>query len=162
MRVAFIAATCAALTAVAWNQYDHYVKRMESDRLLLQKVQDPATDWFVVRNLSVADGPANDTKLPVVYDREIKRPFVGRWYAEIKSAETQQTVCWGNGGALYEPKKVLPKAGVDLTWIMGKECFLSPQQYYLEINYRIAPQGYPEKEYRAVSNVFTVKGDSNG
>lgn len=136
---------------VAWDKYQQHTKESA-----------PATDWFVVWGLSVADGEQGNSKLPVVYNREIRKSFSGRWHAEIKNTETQETVCWGNGDAFYEPKDILPKAGVDLEWIVGKDCDLKPSQYYLEINYLISPINYPIKSYRAVSNVFTISEGHNG
>lgn len=157
MRIAVSAAVSALVVFMGWNEYDDYVVRRAALVETASREAAPATDWFVVRNLSVADGLSGDSALPVVYDREIKKPFTGRWTAEIKNAETKTTACYGGGSARYEPREALPGAGVDLEWLMQKRCSLSPGQYFVEINYDLFPANYPTKEYRAVSNVFTVK-----
>ena len=161
MKIILTALAAAVLATIVWNQVDDYQNRQQALMVQQQKLDEPATDWFVVRNLAVADGHTGDD-LPAVYDREIRKPFAGRWYAEIKNAETQESVCYGNGASLYEPKDVLPKAGVTLKWLMGKGCNLPVGQYYLEINYTVLPTNYPQKDYRAVSNVFTIRENDDG
>ena len=161
MKIILTALVAAVLATIVWNQYDDYQMRQQALLMQQRMINEPASDWFVVRNLAVADGYTGDD-LPAVYDREIRKPFAGRWYAEIKNAETQESACYGNGAAIYEPKDVLPKAGVTLGWIMQKTCKLVPGQYYLEINYTVLPTNYPQKDYRAVSNVFTIREKDDG
>lgn len=139
------AGVMALLANVVWDRYDQYAKAKE-----------PPTNWFYVGNINIADGKAFDSKLPIIYDRTILRPFYGEWRAEIRQVKTQFTVCFGSSESYYEPKDTLPNAGVTLEWFMGRRCDLSPGQYYLEVNYKISPLNYPEKTYRAVSNLFTL------
>lgn len=161
MKVILPALIAAVLATIVWNQVDDYQIRQQALLAQQRMIDEPASDWFVVRNLAVADGFTGDD-LPAVYDREIRKPFAGRWYAEVKNAETQESVCYGNGASLYEPKDVLPKAGVTLKWLMGKECPLPVGQYFVEINYTVIPTNYPQKDYRAVSNVFTIREKDDG
>lgn len=140
------AGVLALMANVAYDKISWYYKE-----------QDPPSKWFVVRNLNVADGRAFDHKLPVIYDRVIYQPFFGEWRAEVKQAGTLFTVCFGSGKSFYEPKDVLPPAGVDLSWFMGQNCDLTPGQYYLEVYFEINPPNYPQKVYRATSNLFTLK-----
>lgn len=147
-------ATVLALTIAmggnfVWSLYSDHQKRLA-----------PSTDWLLVQSINVADGNAFDPKLPVIYDRTILRPFYGEWRAEIRQTKTQFTACFGSGESYYEPKDTLPNAGVTLEWFMGRRCDLSPGQYYLEVNYKISPLNYPDKSYRVVSNLFTIKPSS--
>lgn len=142
-----VAALAAALAAnVIWNR----VTAISRDAA-------PATDWLVVQAINVADGVAGNDALHVIYDRIIKSPFVGEWFADVKRADDQSNACLGSGKSLYEPKDTLPDVGVTLDWFMGKPCKLPAGQYYIEVVYKITPPGYPEKTYRATSNVFTLR-----
>lgn len=158
MKLILTAAISAVLVTIAWNQYDAIAKRQQLIEEEALKAAEPATTWFVVRNLAVADSFAYNSEVPVVYDREIKRDFNGQWWAEVRNAEDKSiTDCRGHGSSRYTTDDALPPAGVDLKWIIGISCHLPAGQYYLEISYSIAPANYPVKEYRAVSNVFTLK-----
>lgn len=158
MKLIVAAAISAVFATVAWNQYDAYIKREEEIRIERERAEAPATDWFVVQNLSVADSFAYNYSIPVIYDREIKKDFAGEWWAEVKNAiDKSVTDCRGHNSSKYTVDDSLPPAGVDLEWMVGMKCHLGPGQYYLEINYVISPINYPDKEYRAVSNVFTLK-----
>lgn len=144
------AGVLAILTSIVWDRIEwHY------------REQQPATDWFVIQNLSVADSVFGDERIFVVYDRTIKMPFYGDWSVEVKQTESQFSICIGSGSSYYEPKDVIPNAAVDFAWLLGTKCALPPGQYYLDITYRLHPLGFSDKEYRATSNIFTVKQSTN-
>ena len=157
MKAALSAALTALVLVAGWNEWANYEERERARKEAIARDEAPVTDWFVVRNLAVADGFAGED-LPAIYDREIKAPFGGTWYAEVRNVESKALACPpGKGGAFYEPKDVLPPAGVTLGWLIGHDCVLTPGQYYLEITYLITPANYPTKTYRDVSNVFNIR-----
>ncbi len=141
----FTAFGLALMFNIGWSYYSDY-----------QKEQAPATDWFYVQSINVADGYAGQD-IPIIYDRVIKKPFIGQWFVEIKRAADQVTVCRGDGVARYDPADQLPEGGVTLDWITGKKCPLPPGQFFLEAYYSIKPDNYPDKSYRVASNLFTLK-----
>ena len=149
-KVDIYAFICAVLIVAGWYFYSASVKD-----------NAPATDWFVVRNVSVPDFIAGSDP-PVNYDRVIKKEFFGRWSVEVHGTtqSTNYAICTGSGQNHYEPTETLPDTGVSMSWFMGvdgwKKCSLKEGQYVLEITYLITPQGYPEKLYTATSNIFRV------
>ncbi len=146
MKNAAIALVIAVIANYAWSVYSEH-----------QKEKEPPTNWLYVQNLNVADGISMDPNIPVVYNRAVRRPFVGQWFAEVKNADTQALVCNGSGTNFYEPKDTIPESSVTLDWFIGKPCPLPSGQYYIETTYKIKPDSYPEKTYQVVSNIFTVK-----
>ena len=128
-----------------WNWFDHSTRQAE-----------PAENWFMVRNIYVADFEEGNTKAPVVYDREIRRPFTGSWVAEVHPVSRQETLCAGQGTARYEPSDQLPETGVSLDWYLQAECILPPGQYIIKTYWTLKPANYPEKEVTLTSNVFNV------
>lgn len=156
MKVPLTAIALGVAVFVAYVQYDTYEKRQEAAADLQMRKEAPATNWFVVRQVAVTDFKASDPVVSAIYDREIKKPFAGEWFAEVREASTQDMVCDGQGQRFYEPKDVLPVAGTTLAWLVGRDCKYKPGEYYVEINYVIRPPGYPDKTYRAVSPIFKV------
>lgn len=156
MKVPLTAIALGVAAFVAYVQWDEYKKRQAEYADMQARAEAPATMWFVVRQVAVTDFKAGDKNVPAIYDREIKKPFVGDWRAEVHDANTQETVCDGGSTRYYAPSNVLPVAGVNLTWLVGKECDYKPGEYYVEINYILHPPGYPVKTYRAVSPIFKV------
>jgi len=156
MKVPLTAIALGVAVFVAYVQYDAYQKRQAAHVAELEREAAPATDWFVVRQVAVSDFKTTDPVVPAIYDREIKKPFVGEWFAEVREAATQDTVCDGRGNRFYEPSDVLPVAGTTLAWLVGRDCVYKPGKYYVEINYILHPPGYPDKTYRAVSPIFKV------
>ncbi len=119
------------------------------------KLDARATDWFLVRKVDIADSPEG-TDPAVVYDREIRKPFEGKWIVAIIRTSDKFKICNGNGESVYEPKYALPEAGVTLSWFIGKDCKLPKGQYIAEAFWTIKPEGFPEKKMRIVSNIFEV------
>lgn len=156
MKVPLTAIALGIAVFVSYVQWDAYEKRQAAYADAQARAEAPATQWFVVRQVAVTDFKTGDKIVPAIYDREIRKPFVGDWRAEVHDANTQETVCDGGGTRYYAPSDVLPVAGVNLTWLVGKECDYKPGEYYVEINYTIRPPNYPDKTYRAVSPIFKV------
>lgn len=146
MKNALAALIIAIVGNYAWTLYGAHMRAIA-----------PSTDWFYVQSINVADGSAGNPNIPVIYDRVIKKPFVGEWYAELKRASDQFLMCSGNGKSLYDTNDTLPETGVTLKWFMNRECVLPPGQYFIETSYKIKADGYPEKNYRVASNLFTLK-----
>jgi hypothetical protein len=119
------------------------------------KEATPTSEWFVVRKINVATAKQGDNP-SVVYDREIKKPFTGDWIVEIVRTKDEFTICTGSGTNRYEPKDALPKAGVDLIWLVGKDCKLPVGEYTLQAHWKVKPDDYPEKSLRIVSDIFEV------
>lgn len=121
----------------------------------------PPTEWFAVKDISVPDFVQGDDP-PVIYNRQILKPFYGDWSVEIHGTNesTDYAICAGSGSAYYEPKENLPDTGVSMSWFFGYEawkgCSLNDGQYVLQTHWKIRPIGYPEKEYSMTSNIFRV------
>ena len=108
-KVDIYAFICAVLIVAGWYFYSASVKD-----------NAPATDWFVVRNVSVPDFIAGSDP-PVNYDRVIKKEFFGRWSVEVHGTtqSTNYAICTGSGQNHYEPTETLPDTGVSMSWFMG-------------------------------------------
>ena len=117
----------------------------------------PASDWFEVRSVSVADFEEGDFTAPVVYDRVIRKPFTGTWVAEVIRVPDNFNACVGSGTNRYEASDEVPAAGVTFSWFIGTNCNLPPAQYTMRVHWDIKPSGYPDKEVSLSSNVFTVR-----
>jgi len=116
----------------------------------------PASDFFTAK-VEVPDMKVGDNSI-IVYDREIKKDFIGTFHAEIKSVENIITVCDGDGsGIKYDSSDKLDPSKVTLEWFIGKKCNLLPGQYYLETTWVINNENWPTKYYTSISNIFEVK-----
>ncbi len=130
----------------AWDWFDRAARNAE-----------PPENWYVVRNIYVADFEEGNTQAPVIYDREIRRPFFGEWIVEIHPVGRQENACPGSTGkSHYEPKDELPASGVTLDWYLGKPCALRAGQYVMRTYWKIQAANYPQKEVTFTSNVFSV------
>lgn len=121
------------------------------------KEAEPAENWYVVRNVYVGDFEEGNTKPPVIYDREIRRPFIGDWVVEVHPVGRQENVCPNSSGrSHYDSNDELPAAGVTLEWYLGKPCLIPPGQYVMVTYWTIRAPNYPDKVLTVSSNVFTV------
>ena len=116
----------------------------------------PASDWLVVRSIMIEDASVG---MPVMinYDRHIKQPFHGRYYAVLRRVDgtTEDIECEGSGGAPYKP--VEGKIRRSLDWWLGKtSCRPSAGTYQLDTLWIIEMDNYPSKRVRASSNVFRL------
>lgn len=116
----------------------------------------PATDFFTVREINIPDFVEGSDPV-VVYDRTIKRDFIGTFIVEIHKAETSANyaVCSNSAARNYKAGEKPPPT-VTLKWFVDRDCGLSAGQYVAETTWKIEAEGYPAKEYSATSNVFRV------
>lgn len=135
----------AVVIVLGWSYYREWQK----DKVLPE-------EWFIIRQVSVADFSAGTNDAPVVYDREIRRAFEGDWIVKVITVPDNHFVCSGNGANYYEPQDKVPEIGVTFKWFVGKDCDLSPGQYALRVHYKLRVPGYPEKSLDVSSNVFRV------
>lgn len=121
----------------------------------------PASFWFEVRNVRVADTVAGATPLMAI-DREIRRPFEGEWTVTVlrkrQDGEGFFSFCTAKGAADYHPSNRLPQ-GPDLTldwWIWPTKCPLPPGLYKIRTHWLITARYFPTKEVWNDSNEFRV------
>lgn len=121
-----------------------------------EKAAAPAQNWFEVSSIFIPAHEQGDDPV-VIYNRTIKRPFQGRYVAEVHSVETPNLVlnCSGTGTYFYSPADVLPD-NITLSWLIGKRCDLPVGDYYVEFNWYIWPVGYQVKTLTFKSVVFSV------
>jgi hypothetical protein len=118
---------------------------------------EPVDHWFTVRSVTIPDFTVGTDPL-IQYDRQIRQPFNGTWNVEIHpvGGEADYALCNGSGISFYEPKETLPKAGVTLSWFVGKECKLPEGQYIAQMHWEIRPVDVPTKILQISSNNFHV------
>lgn len=116
----------------------------------------PATDWFTVREVNIPNFVEGQNPI-IVYDRTIKKDFFGTFVVEIHKAEpgVNYAVCSNSASRTYKAGEKPPET-VDLKWFVDRDCGLKSGQYVAETTWKIEAEGYPDKEYSAVSNVFQV------
>lgn len=112
------------------------------------------SNWLEVTSIHVDDATHGEThRMQVV--RSIHQPFYGEWIATIRNVSdgTLANTCLAEGKADYSP------AANELTmdwWTFPTKCRPPPGVYRLDMHWRIFPPGYPQKDVRAFSNVFSV------
>jgi len=145
-RIDFYSMAAAAVLVTGWLIWSDAAKK-----------EVPAETFFEVKSVSVPNFVAGDDP-NMIYDRVIKKPFHATWSVEVHrvGGETDYAYCYGSGTQFYEPKETLPKAGVTLSWFVGKDCNLPEGQYTLQASWEIRPEGYPTKNERVTSNLFRV------
>ena len=119
----------------------------------------PASYWLRVDRIEVKDAIANNPPGMLV-ERHIRRPFRGSWIVSVmresESGGGFYTYCRALGQNDYRPENVLPYA-LDLDWWTWPDrCPLEAGKYYLNTLWTIEVPGYPPKEVRITSNVFTM------
>ena len=90
----------------------------------------PASFWFDIRTVQIGTVPAGQP-IPMLVEREIKRPFYGRWHATIRQWDGAGWVTWCNaeGGANYKPEARYPK-NLSLQWWTDGACHPLPTGRY--------------------------------
>lgn len=134
--------------------YSAYIE-IDTAFYMNQPIENIFISSVVVPDFKVGDNPI------VQYERTIKHTFVGDFHVEVKSADDGITICSGNGIDIrYEKGELLNKNITSFDWYVGNKCSLSPLllpgQYYLETNYLISMEGFPNRYLTTKSNVFTV------
>lgn len=118
----------------------------------------PASYWLEVTNVHVSDAIEGQPRNMVV-SRIIKRPFRAKWIAEVERWDGSQFEivqnCTGRGENAYSPENRLPKNLTLAWWVYPTVCVLPAGQYRVETVWTLENG----KEVRAVSNVFTIKGN---
>ena len=116
----------------------------------------PVSDFFIAK-VEIPDMKVGENPI-IVYDRKIKKNFIGTFHAEIKSVENIITVCAGSvSGIKYDTTDKLDPSKVTLEWFLGKTCNLSPGQYFIETTWTINNENWPTKYYTNTSNIFEVE-----
>lgn len=120
------------------------------------KVSAPASHWFEVYDVYVPDFVEGDDP-PIIYDKVVRKPFVGEWVADIRpfTEGTPAAVCVGSGTSHYAVEEQA-KENPTLEWYIGKDCKLPPGTYTMSTVWEVRPEGYPTKYVEKNSNVFTV------
>gem|GEM_PF-1259907 len=144
-KIELVAAGVAVVMTVGYGYYDDLAKK-----------NTPASDFFTVRQVSIPDFSEGQNPV-IVYDRTVKKDFFGTFVVEIHRAEegVNYAVCSNSASRTYRLGEKPPET-VDLKWFIDRECGLLPGQYVAETTWKIEAEGYPTKEYSAVSNVFKV------
>lgn len=144
-RVELWAFIAASIVLTGWYSYSNRVKDAT-----------PATDFFTVREINIPDFEQGDDPV-MVYDRTIKRDFIGTFIVELRKAEkgVREPACANSVVRTYKIGEKPPET-VTLKWFVDRECPLPEGQYVAEATWRIEAEGFPMKEYSAVSNVFRV------
>lgn len=119
----------------------------------------PASDWFEVRSVYVADTTAGASPVMTV-DREVKKPFRGRWLVDVEQEQPSGRFvvrCTAAGANNYSLGNDLP-VPLDLDWwTYPMDCApTEPGRYRVETTWLIELPGGLTKEVRAVSNTFRV------
>lgn len=117
----------------------------------------PGSDWFDVAYVSVPDFKVGTDPI-MSYQRTIKKPFVGRWFVEIREVGTARSklVCDGKVTNHYDLDDALPDP-VTLSWFVGKDCGLQPGQYQIFSTWQIERDGIAATvSVSKASNVFRV------
>lgn len=118
----------------------------------------PIEDWVDVRSVFVPDHVVNQDAL-VVYDRDIKKPFIADWTVKAMPVEESPTfICEAAGKKDYVAgDKNLPDAGITLEYIFrAHPCKWEPGDYILKTTWIIKRPGYEDVVLRRNSNVFKI------
>lgn len=144
-RIDAYAAFVGAMAVALWFSYSNSVKESL-----------PATDFFTVREINIPDF-VEGTDPVMTYDRNIKKDFLGTFIVEIHAAtaSANYSVCSNSASRTYKAGEKKPET-VTLKWFVDRDCALKSGQYVAETTWKIEAEGYPTKEYSAVSNVFRV------
>lgn len=130
---------------VGWLAYDRW-----------DKARYPVENIFAA-SVAVPDFTIGTDPL-VIYDREIKKSFIGGFTVEIKNLQ-QVSVCYGiTSGLKYDKGEQLDPTVTTLSWYVYAECakHLKVGQYYIETTYTIDAADLPRKYLTTTSNIFTV------
>lgn len=142
----------ALATAIAISTgYFHYYKGY--------KESVPATDFYVIRSISIADYVEGQEPL-VVFNNEVKQPFAGDWTVDVSNVDDKLNFpplpCKGSGTKSFTISDSVPPDGVPLTVILAKKCDLKAGQYILKYHLDLRPPNYPTKSLDVASNIFRI------
>jgi len=122
----------------------------------LRKEAEPIDNWLVIKSIQVPDHVLGEDAA-VIYDREIKRPFIGTWTASVEAVPANRDfLCRASGVNDYQPGDALPSGGVTLSLIFGAHCPWYAGNFVLRTAWEIRREGYDIKVVRQTSRVFRV------
>lgn len=118
----------------------------------------PASYWMEVRDVEIRSAPFGQP-LPMVVDREIKRPFLGSWHVTIRQWDGLGWLTWCNadGRSNYRADARFPR-DLALQWWTDGQCHpLQAGRYRVTTTWTIHSSGFlPDKTVTADSNIFEV------
>lgn len=119
----------------------------------------PASWWFDVRSVTVANAKQGGM-VAMLIDRDIRRPFRGRWYVTLRQWTDGGwlTLCNATGASNYLPEARFPRR-LDLRWWTDGQCRpLPPGRYHITTSWTIeTPAFLPDKTITVDSNIFEVR-----
>lgn len=119
---------------------------------------EPIENWVDMRSVFVPDHVINQEAL-VVYDRDIKKPFIADWTVKAVPIDESPTfICEASGKKDYVAGDTnLPDAGITLEYIFrAHPCKWEPGDYLLKTTWIVKRPGYNDVLIRRNSNVFRV------
>lgn len=118
----------------------------------------PASYWFQVDRVEVLDAEALAPP-PMIVERQIRRAFRATWVVTVmrEGAKGFYTFCTARGENDYWPGNALPDVLNLDWWTWPHQCQLPAGRYVVNTVWTLNPVGYPAKEVRIRSNIFTVR-----
>ena len=125
------------------------------------KEETPASEWYVMRGISVRDFvEGEEATAQVSFDSETKKPFVLEWDLQAYSTNPQPgepTPC-----SISDRRTRTPKAENVATIVPWpklwdrRPCHLAAGEYVLTFHGVLKIAGFPDKEVERTSNIFRV------
>ena len=151
--------TGLAITVLILTIMVQYTQFKEAKKLSAFK-QMPITDIFEA-SVYVPDFVVGDNPL-LIYDTEKKQTFNGDFTVEIKTSDGD-IMCRGyENNITYSRDDIISPERTSLVWFLGNQvppdCYkdLEPGLSYMEVNYTIRVEGFPDRYYKIKSNFFTI------
>jgi hypothetical protein len=127
--------------------------------ILLPVLLWPASYWYDVKEIRVGSSTFGEP-IPLVVDRQIKRPFYGEWSITIRQWDGGGWPVWCNaqGVSNYQAGAKLPK-DLSLQWWTAGQCYPVPiGRYKVTTTWRIMSSPLlPTKVVSMESNIFEVR-----
>ena len=125
--------------------------------LLLPPMLWPAAWWIHVKDVMIRSA-AYGSPLPMVVDREVRRPFLGEWHVTIRQWDGAGWLTWCNasGRSNYRPDARYPK-NLSLQWWTDGQCHPLPVgRYKVTTAWTVEGDLLPDKHVAVDSNIFEV------
>lgn len=150
-----------ALVASGYSYYD-YSLRVVKDQEYAAKEAAPASDWYVLRNISIRDFIEGDD--PVLsFDSEVKKPHVSIWTIQahkIDGGIEYPPICSTHGELARTPDDNKGTTVIKWSALMklgaNSNCQLPVGDFILKAHVKLEINGYPEKEVDRASGIFHV------
>ena len=126
----------------------------------MQSVEPDA--WWEVNEIFVPDH-VEGSNPEMVYDRTVREDHRGFWVAEVQrvvvgaKGTVFSQACTGSGVDDYETTDFIPGNTVTWNWFLGRPCVVPPGEYRIQLTKDMTKPGWPVKQSRDLSNVFTVE-----